>query len=223
MSQIQDKLNSLQPYVSGIRYFQGIQIVDASFKEGWLIMDSDSIKKEMLDGDNYYMFYAEREGVTIDNILEHVENIILFNIEREKKHDLLKLKVKELQILFQENSLAKLKKLRYTFQNDDLTPSLLDMEINLDEEMVTETKNTSTPLTTKVNEPVNEPANQPITELAPEENTKKNGNVKNINGQKIELPPRDTKIVVEEFNEPTITCKCGPDDLCPICEDEKLN
>ena len=49
MSKIQEMLDSLQPYVVGIRYLNGIQIVDAVFKEGWNIPNSDVIKKEFVD------------------------------------------------------------------------------------------------------------------------------------------------------------------------------
>lgn len=94
MSKIQEKLDSLQPYVVGIRYLHGMQIVDAVFKEGCSVPTSDTIKKEFVDeAQNYYMFYTEKEGVTIDDLLEYVEGIIGVNIEREKKYELLKLKV----------------------------------------------------------------------------------------------------------------------------------
>ena len=55
MAKIQDRLNILKPYIVGIRYLEGIQIVDAMFKEGWTVPDSDIIKKELVDGPkNYY-------------------------------------------------------------------------------------------------------------------------------------------------------------------------
>ena len=47
----------------------------------------------------------------------------------------------------------------------------------------------------------------------------------NKNNQKfndIELPPKGQKIELEEFIEPAnIICKCGPEEICPICEEEK--
>ena len=51
----------------------------------------------------------------------------------------------------------------------------------------------------------------------------KSSKIKNVNGQKVELPPKENKLEVQEFKEPSnIVCKCGPDDICPVCEEEKI-
>lgn len=207
---IQDRLDSLQPYIVGIRYIQGMQIVDAVFKEGWNVPDSDIIRKEAVDGQpNYFMFYTEKEDVTVDDLLDYVEGIININIEREMKYELLKKKVEELKKIFKDNSLSKLEMLRFTFNEPDVLPTLMNMDINLDEAESEAVKP----------EP-SEPKTDVITEKPIREKT--NGNVAKIKGQEVELPPKDEKIVVEEFNEPEITCKCGPNDVCPVCEEEKL-
>jgi len=44
-----------------------------------------------------------------------------------------------------------------------------------------------------------------------------------IRNQEVELPPRGQKIELENFDEPVTVCKCGPDDMCPVCIDEKMN
>jgi hypothetical protein len=194
---IQDKLTSLRPYVIGIRYVQNLQIVDAVFKDGWVITESEKVKKEIVDASqNYHMFYSEDLQVTIDELLEHVEYIIDFNVEREKKQELLKQKVKELQKIFKDNPLSKLEKLKIGFSE----PELLDIDID---------------------DNVLNPGNG--IEVVNHTEEKKTTNVKNVNGQKVELPPKEKKIEVEEFKEPTnIVCKCGPDDICPVCEEEKI-
>ena len=102
MSKIQEKLDSLQPYVSGIRYVEGIQLVEASFSEGWIIPDSTVIRKEKIDN-NFYMFFTQVEGITIDDLLDYVKSVIDINIEREKKHELLKEKVKEFEDVLKNN------------------------------------------------------------------------------------------------------------------------
>jgi hypothetical protein len=194
---IQDKLTSLRPYVIGIRYVQNLQIVDAVFKDGWVITESEKVKKEIVDASqNYHMFYSEDLQVTIDELLEHVEYIIDFNVEREKKQELLKQKVKELQKIFKDNPLSKLEKLRIGFSE----PELLDIDIDDD---------------------ILKPDNG--IEVVKHTEEKKTTNIKNVNGQKVELPPKEKKLEVEEFKEPTnIVCKCGPDDICPVCEEEKI-
>jgi hypothetical protein len=216
MSNIQSRLDSLQPYITGIRYVQGHQIVDGVFKTGWTIPESEIVKKEMVNAENNsYVFYTEKEGFTFDDLLDYVEDIININIEREKKHDLLKLKVKELQEIFKNTSLSKLNSLKFSFNEPDLIDSLDDLGIDMNEPLeeikvpvVNEKTTTATPKKEEVK----------VTKEKTNETT-----VTTIKGQEIELPPKGTKIEVEEFNEPTnIVCKCGPDDICPVCEEEKF-
>lgn len=116
MSTIQEKINTLQPYLSGIRYLDGLQLVDATFKDGWVIPESKIIKKEKIEG-NYFMFYSEDKTVTIDDLLDFIGSIINLNIEREKKYELLKIKVKELQEIFKEHPLTKLETLKFVFND----------------------------------------------------------------------------------------------------------
>jgi hypothetical protein len=222
MSKIQEKLDSLQPYIVGIRYIQGLQVVDAVFKEGWTIPSSDVINKEMVDeSQNYYMFFTEKEGITVDDLLDYVEGIININIEREKKHELLKSKVKELQKIFKDNPLTKLERLKFSFGEPDIVPSLLEMDIDLDDDAATDA------VTDAQNEPVKlepiEPEKIVETNIKIRNDSNNNeGSTANINGQKIELPPKG-KIELEEHEAPVnIRCKCGPDDVCPVCEEEKI-
>ena len=211
MSKIQEMLDLLQPYVVGIRYLNGIQIVDAVFKEGWTVPDSDVIKKEFVDeSQNYYMFYTEKEGITIDDLLAYVEDIIGVNIEREKKYILLKAKVEELKRLFKEKSLNELEELKFSFNKPGVMPSLSDMDnFDLKEGVVVDE--------TRELEP--EPEKD---EHISNTNEDTNGSVTNVKGQKIELPPKDKKIVLEEYEQPEIICKCGKGDICPACEEEKM-
>lgn len=199
---IQDKLTSLRPYVIGIRYVQNLQIVDAIFKDGWIVAETDKVKKEIVDtAQNYYMFYSEDVNTTIDELLDHVEEIINFNIEREQKQELLKQKVKELQKIFKDNPLTKLEKLEFSFSQPDF------LDINISDYGVEKT----------------EDYDKKLEQKEPEIKESKSSNIKNVNGQKVELPPKEKKLEVEEFKEPTnIVCKCGPDDICPVCEEEKI-
>tara|TARA_B110000211_G_C14015149_1_gene525035 strand:+ start:370 stop:1008 length:639 start_codon:yes stop_codon:yes gene_type:complete len=207
---IQEKLDSLQPHVIGIRYFKGLQIVDAVFKTGWVVPESNTIKKELVDEkQNYYMFYTEKKGITIDNLLDYVEEIILMNVERENKQLLLKEKFKELQVLFKDNPLSKLSKLRFTF--NEYEQSIMDFD-----------------LTEKDDPPVlnNHAVNKVETTIKSSKKVtpKMVGKVANLNTKKIEFPPKkDKKIKLEEFKPPkNIKCKCDPNDVCPLCEEQKI-
>lgn len=203
MAKIQEKLNKLRPYVVGIRYIEGIQLVDAVLKEGWVTPESKLIRKQRVDGqDNYYMFIAESESVDIDDLLDYVESVIELNIEREKKFELLKIKVSELKSLFNVTPLNKLEKLKFTFNEPDIMPTSL---LEMDEEEFIE-------------EPIDD-SDIDETKLTVEQKTFSEQNNKRQH-KNIELPPKG-KIEVEDFKEPKIVCKCGPNDICPVCEEEK--
>ena len=134
MSNIQKTLDSLQPYVIGIRYLEGTPLVDAVFKEGWTVPDDNKVKKvKGNDEMNYYMLFSEVNGVGLDDLLDYVKKTIDLNIEREKKHDLLKEKVNELKEIFKKTSLEKLKRLKFTFNEEDLMPKLDDFDAEIEE------------------------------------------------------------------------------------------
>lgn len=134
MSNIQKTLDSLQPYVIGIRYLEGTPLVDAVFKEGWTVPDDNTIKKVRGNDEmNYYMLFSEVKGIGLDELLEYVKKTIDLNVEREKKHDLLKEKVNELKEIFKKTSLEKLKRLKFTFNEEDLIPKLDDFDAEIEE------------------------------------------------------------------------------------------
>jgi hypothetical protein len=132
MSSIQKTLDSLQPYVIGIRYLEGLPLIDTVFKEGWTVPDDQAITKVKGDeGMNYYMIYSEKKGVGIDDLLSFVDKTIKLNLEREKKQDLLRIKVEELKKLFKDNSLIKLSRLKFNFSEEDVVS---EFDLNIDEE-----------------------------------------------------------------------------------------
>lgn len=111
---IQEKLESLQPYVVGIRFISGYQVVEAQFEKNWSLIRDDNFKIIPDEQDNTHLYFVPNaEGITIDDTLEHVGRIINHNIEQQKKHELLKAKVAELKEVFQNNSLQDLQKLEF--------------------------------------------------------------------------------------------------------------
>jgi len=219
MSKIQERLNLLRPYVIGIRYLEGIQLVDAVLKEGWTVPKSQLIQKQKVDGEeNYYMFYSDNEDIDIDDLLDYVQEVINLNIEREKKYELLKEKVAELQKIFKDSSLNKLQRLKFIFSEPEIIPALIDME-NIGDESATDLIEKTAEEEKKVEVKKVEtgtPKSEPT-------KSQKNTTTKKVqNHHDIELPPKGEKIELEEFIEPNnIICKCGPEEICPICEEEK--
>lgn len=192
MSNIQKTLDSLQPYVIGIRYVEGTPVVDTVFKEGWTLHDDPRIEKAKGSEEmNYYMLFSKLEGIGLDELLSYVDKTIKLNVEREKKHDLLRDKVNELKEVFKKNSLEKLKRLKFTFGEEDLVPKLNDFDVSLDETHEEEIIETSTLNikpenieTKKVNDSVNE--KQPTPSYLDE------------NGNPIELSEEELEMIEEE-------------------------
>ena len=247
---IQKTLDSLQPYVIGIRYLEGTPLVDVVFKEGWNVPEDPKIKKIKGNDDmNYFMLLSEIPGVGLDELLAFVEKTIKLNIEREKKHDLLKVKFAELKEVFKGTSLEKLKNLKFVFGEEDLVPPLNEFDMdNFDEEellpqplppekLIPEEYEEveSTPISIDHTAYLDENGN-PIElteddmELLAEEaraeqnrqyldSKNKKTTTKKI-ANKVELPPK-RKPVLETTLDYSADCECGPDEACDKCIDSK--
>ena len=134
MSKLQEILDKLQPFVIGIRYLEGTPLLDVVLKDGWIIPDEKDIKKIKGGEDslNYFMIFSENKIIGLDSLLDYVDRAIKLNQEREQKHDLLRVKVNELKELFSINSLVKLNKLIFSF-NDDIPTKIDEFGLDIDE------------------------------------------------------------------------------------------
>lgn len=246
MSKIQKTLDALQPYVIGIRYLEGSPLVDVVFKEGWTVLEDSKIKRVKGNEEmNYYMIFSEMSGVDIDDLLTYVDKTIKFNLEREKKHELLKVKVNELKEIFKKNSLTKLNRLQFVFGDEELVPNITDIDIDLDTEPKQDIEN-------KIIAPVDEIKIEPKQEITPktfldehgnpiqlseedleileeEERAERNRKIienKRLNETKkpqkrVELPPKRKPEMVTHDSDYDSDCECGPDEACSKCIDKK--
>ncbi len=124
---IQERINSLSPYVVGMSFRKGYVIVDTQFKEKWVVRNSENIKSENV-GKGVYRYFGSAELISVDDILDLIETIITHNLEREEKMDLLRYKAEELKILFAEKSLSELKRLTFSISEPDIV-SELNLEV----------------------------------------------------------------------------------------------
>tara|TARA_R110000824_G_scaffold393718_1_gene593024 strand:- start:580 stop:1080 length:501 start_codon:yes stop_codon:yes gene_type:complete len=126
---VQEKLNSLRPYVTGLRFVKNLPVVDVILKEGWNIFESDSVTyKSSTNQSNYFMVFPKNPEDSIDSVISHVEYIIEVNIEKENKLTLLKAKIEELKTLFTNKSLEELEKLKFIIDQVQ-EPTLNDIPI----------------------------------------------------------------------------------------------
>lgn len=248
MSNIQKTLDSLQPYVIGIRFIKSSPVVDVVLTEGWTVIEDPNIQKvKGDDGMNYHMIFSDKPGIGLDELLEYVERTVKANLDREKKHDLLKTKVNELKEIFKKNNLTKLQRLRFNFGEEDLMPSISDIDdFDLEEKPATKKPQpvyVEEPEIEDVVETPQQPVayldenNQPIEltedelELLEEErraerNRKITANKKqtatvNPNAKKVELPPKRKIEMAVADRDYESDCECGPMEACEKCIDKK--
>jgi hypothetical protein len=217
MSNIQSRLNSLQPFVIGVRFERGLPIVDAVFKEAWHVPKSEVIESTKGDSDevNYHMFFTQKENLGIDEILNYIEKIIGLNIEREKKHALLKVKAKELQELFKKHPLSKLQDMRFVLSGEkliqDMEPDPLDavdIDFNIDPDPIVDSIPQPNQQPSPQPNPQPNPQPQPVVDAeAPIKTVTDESYVRRApNGEIIPpLTPEDTGEIKEDFSTIDLT------------------
>ncbi len=232
MANIQETLNSLQPYLIGIRYLEGTPLIDVIFKDGWILLEDPLIKKMKGNDDlNYYMIFTEEQNLGLDDLIKYVESTIKLNQEREKKHELLKEKVNELKDLFKKNSLTKLKKLKFIFNEDIedevLLPDLNDFDTEEIEEssntIVEEPNTTISPLEQQLTQELTEEEKEILEEEARAERNRKLIQNRKQTPSKIELPPKPKKEMLVNVTDNGYSgeCECDENEACEKCIDRK--
>jgi hypothetical protein len=239
MSNINKRIKELTPYVLGIRFKDTLSVVDTNFKEGWELPPSNDIGYEtMASKPNYYMLYPNNEDIGVDEMLDYVGYVIKVNVEREMKIELLQVKIRELKEIFGNYSLETCKTLKFNF-SDTLNDTSDDEDYNIpimsnkegedkkEKEITSEINESSGTYShaegfdteasevTSHAEGFNTVASGPYSHAQGFKTTAKVGN------ETFDLPPKKgDKIMVEDFEEPQVVCKCDPNDpndVCPVC------
>ena len=131
----QEKLNELRPYVTGIRFVKDLPVVDVLLLENWDMFESDSVTyKSSSSNNNYFMVFPKNSEDSIDSVLDHVEYVIDFNVEKENKLSLLKAKIEELKFLFSDKPLKELERLKFIIETID-EPTLKDIKIDVNKKV----------------------------------------------------------------------------------------
>lgn len=193
MTNIEKTLDSLQPYVIGIRFLKTVPVVDVVLNEGWTLPEDAKITRTKGDETlNYHMIHSDVAGVGLDRLLEYVDRTIKINLEREKKHELLKSKVNELKEVFKKSSLDKLKRLKFVFGDEDFVGAISDIDVEIDEMVEGKTHLSGIPISNEYEEPINNRNNHeeyiesPTIEYLDE------------NGAPIEISEEEKELVEEE-------------------------
>ena len=250
MSNLQNTLNALKPYVIGIRYVGDVIVIDTIFKSGWTMPESNKIKRVKGEDEalNYYMIFSEIPNFSLDELLDYVANVIRINVDREKKHELLRSKVNELKEVFKKHTLQQLSRLKFIITDEELVPTLNEFDVDniIEDDLIEEPpvqqiheqKYTSpgipaTPATEiHQTQPyyeqhvMTEEEQEMMEEEARAENFRRMKEAEKLNGvskrkPNVELPPR--RKISEAIRETSMNtdCDCGPEEACDKCIDTK--
>ena len=225
MSNINKRIKELTPYVLGIRFKDTLSVVDTNFKEGWELPPSNDIGYEtMASKPNYYMLYPNNEDIGVDEMLDYVGYVIKVNVEREMKIELLQVKIRELKEIFGNYSLETCKTLKFNF-SDTLNDTSDDEDYNIP---IMSNKEGEDKKEKEITSEINESSG--IEEVNPsktkqddksDEDVRRFNQTAKVGNETFDLPPKKgDKIMVEEFEEPQVLCKCDPNDpndVCPVC------
>lgn len=129
MRELQKRINELQPYVKEFKFQDGYTIVLVEMSTKWAVLPSKTIGVE--GSEEKKLFFSNMENVGVDDILDYIEEVIKYNKEEEMKAQLLSIKLEELKVLFNNNSLETLKTLVFNLTHDVIETS--DDEINKSE------------------------------------------------------------------------------------------
>lgn len=246
MANLQKTLDSLQPYVIGIRYIDNMTVVDTIFKTGWILPESKVVKKVKGEDEslNYYMIFTDVPNFGLDELVDYISHVIKINLDREMKHELLRAKVNELKEFFKKHTLAQLSKLKFTLVEEELTPQLNEFDVEdtlneIDSEPVIEEPKFSSPSIPVVESadmynaqmqppqvPLTEEEEEMLAEEARAANYMRMKEAEKLNGaikskQKVELPPRKRIGEAIMSNTAMPDCDCGPLEACSKCLEYK--
>jgi hypothetical protein len=137
---IDDKLKNIKEYMVSLRFDSGLSIIDVLFKESWVVPTKSSVVgiQKYPNSKGKYMFYSDKDSVSIDDVADFVHEVVKVNVEREEKVQLLKAKFEELRVFFNDHTLDELKRLQFNIEEveeEPLIPETL-IDSNFHEEEV---------------------------------------------------------------------------------------
>jgi len=127
MNNIDDVFEEYKGYVFSFEFDPNnqIKLMKCHFKPEWEIKgDGIMVKKK----DNLTYLITNEPTISLSMMLKFVSQIITVNIEREQKIKLLAEKKKQLEELFNSNSLEDLSNLNFSIERDDVIPEIKIIE-----------------------------------------------------------------------------------------------
>lgn len=112
---LQDIMVKLAEYSVGCRIMDGYFLINITYKDNWNVIppENDKIEFAQKNGVSYYM--AMINEVSFDEVFNSIKETIDYNIDLQKKVNLFKDKVDELQEIFAKEDLETLRTIRFIY------------------------------------------------------------------------------------------------------------
>lgn len=112
---LQDILMKLSAYSVGCRILNGNFLINIIYDDGWKVIPPENEKIEFEQRGNITYYAASLNEVSFDDVFESIKETIDYNIDLQRKVTLYKAKVDELQEIFANESLEKLRTITFIF------------------------------------------------------------------------------------------------------------
>lgn len=112
---LQDILMKLSAYSVGCRILNGNFLINIIYDDGWKVIPPENEKIEFEQRGNITYYAASLNEVSFDDVFESIKETIDYNIDLQRKVTLYKTKVDELQEIFANESLEKLRTITFIF------------------------------------------------------------------------------------------------------------
>ena len=115
MMNLQDIMVKLAEYSVGCRIMDGYFLINITYKENWNVIppENDKIEFAQKNGVSYYM--AMINEVSFEEVFNSIKETIDYNIDLQKKVNLFKAKVDELQEIFAKEDLETLRTITFEY------------------------------------------------------------------------------------------------------------
>lgn len=113
------EFSALMPYLQSVRKLKNYISFDVALPVGWKLpkkyVQEDKVIEQESNIENHRLisFVTEITEDEVEKISNNIQQIIAYNIEREEKEKLFQVKVDELKVIFEKNTLASLKNLKF--------------------------------------------------------------------------------------------------------------
>lgn len=122
------EISKILPYLQSVRTLEKYFSIDINFPKKWKLpktyVDENKVVEHATKELNkrFFSFVSELSEKDLNIVIDNIENIIDYNIEREEKENLFKSKIEDLKKVFETGNLEDLRYLSFEMPPNELEP-----------------------------------------------------------------------------------------------------